>query len=445
MTGSSSTSLDANALRKLKVAYIMSRFPKITETFILNEMVAATEQGVDVEVFPLRRERTEKMHPEARTFVDNAFFLPLFSARILRDNLKEIFSRPVLWFTTLWTVVRANFGCLRFLTGALAVFPRSVTVAAIMREQRIQHIHAHFASHPAAAAWIIHHFSGIPYSFVAHGSDLHRDRHMLAEKVRDAAFVVAISDYNRRIILDETRACDADKVKVIHCGVDPQDFCPPDNAAETGTEPLSIVCVGTLHEVKGQGILIQAVAEATAHGVFFQLHLVGDGPDLELLTRMAAEAGVSDLVHFEGRCDRQEVIQYLQQADIVAAPSVPTRDGRREGIPVALMEAMAAKVAVVASRLSGIPELVQHNVNGLLTPPGDVHAVAEALVRLSGDAELRARLASAGRQTVIERFSLKENTRALLQEIESSLHHSLIRSESELPHQALNPRMEPVT
>ena len=187
-----------------RVAYMMSRFPKITETFILYEMLAAEEAGARVEVFPLRREKTKKMHPEAVDFVHRAHFVPLMSLEIVRDNFRMLLTCPLLWLGTLWTVVRANIGCRRFLVGALVVFPKCVTLARRMQELKIDHIHAHFASHPAAAGWIIHQFSGIPYSFVAHGSDLHRDRHMLTEKVRDAAFVVAISNDNRQTILHDT-------------------------------------------------------------------------------------------------------------------------------------------------------------------------------------------------------------------------------------------------
>lgn len=402
----------------MRVAYIMSRFPKITETFILNEMLAAEAGGVTVEIFPLRRERTNKMHPEARDFTRRAHFLPLMSIEILRDNLRALLTTPVLWLSTLWTVVRANFGCRRLLTGALAVFPRSITVARRMRQLKIDHIHAHFASHPAAAAWIVHQFSGIPYSFVAHGSDLHRDRDMLTEKVEAASFVVAISGYNRRMILDETGTEHEDKVRVIHCGVNPDEFCPDTEQSPADSDgPLRVFCIGTLHEVKGQKFLIEAVADVISRGVRIELHLIGDGPDRDILIEKVNAAGLNDVVIFEGRRDRQEIMHLLQQADVLVAPSVPTADGRREGIPVALMEGMASGVAVVASRLSGIPELVDHEVDGLLTDPGDTAALATALQQLAADPSLRERLAAAGRSKVVDRFNLQTNTQSLLNRI----------------------------
>lgn len=397
---------------------MMSRFPKITETFILYEMLAVEEAGSCVEVFPLRREKTKKMHPEAVDFVDRAHFVGLMSSEIICDNLRMLLTHPLLWMRTLWTIIRANLGCRRFLFGALVVFPKCVTLARRMKQLKIDHVHAHFASHPAAAAWIIHQFCGIPYSFVAHGSDLHRDQHMLSEKVRDAAFVVAISNYNRQVILNATRQRRADKVKVIHCGINPRDFgpCALPNAG-TNSDQLHVLCIGTLHEVKGQTHLIDAVQTVVTNGVALKLHLVGDGPDQQMLERQVRKAGLTDVVVFEGRRDRHEVIQLLQMADILVTPSVPTANGRREGIPVVLMEGMASAVPVISSRLSGIPELVQHEVNGLLTEPGDTAAIAKALQRLCDDADLRRRFGAAGQKTVEEHFSLDSGVRQLLSHI----------------------------
>jgi len=402
-----------------RVAYMMSRFPKITETFILYEMLAAEKVGICVEVFPLRREKTKKMHPEAAAYVKRAHFLPLLSYEILRDNLKMLFQRPGLWLSTVCTLVRSNLGCGRFLLGALAAFPKCVSIARRMQKAEIDHIHAHFASHPAAAAWIIHQFSGIPYSFVAHGSDLHRDQHMLTEKVHDAEFVVAISQYNRRIILDTAGDQYSHKVKVIHCGVNPNDFRSDrfPQSADYQSVPLKVFCIGTLHEVKGQIYLIEAVQMAKSRGIAMTLHLVGNGPDQQMLEQQVVAAGLTDSVIFEGRRDRHEVIALLQTADILVTPSVPTADGRREGIPVVLMEAMASGVPVISTRLSGIPELVEHEVSGLLTEPRDVHGIANALELLCSDAALRKQFGETGRKVVQERFNLDTGVRLVVRQI----------------------------
>ena len=399
----------------------MSRFPKLTETFVLYEMLAVEAAGAEIEIYPLRRQREVIMHPEARPLMSRAHFSPLLSLPILGANLRALGRRPALYLTTLLVLLRKNWGSRRYLAGAIGLFPKAVYLSSRMRSDGITHVHAHFASHPAAAAFVVHRLTGIPYSFTAHGSDLHRDRHMLSEKVAAAAFVVCISEYNREVVLAECGRERASKVAVIYCGIDPAVFHPngsqeieaPRNRADR--PPLRILCIGTLHPVKGQSVLLAACQKLVESGVAVACDLVGDGPDRNELARQARAAGLD--VRFHGHVTRAEVAELLHATDLVAAPSVPTRDGRREGIPVALMEAMASGVPVVASRLSGIPELVDDERTGLLVPPGDAAALARAIGRLHADPGLRQRLAAAGRARVVQAFDLRTNAALLLEQI----------------------------
>lgn len=407
----------------LKVAYIMSRFPKLTETFVLYEMIAVQREGVQVETYPLLREKAEVIHPDAVPFVQAAHFQPFVSLPILRAQLYFLLRKPGTYFRTLWTLLRANWGSFRFFTGILGIFPKSVLFAHQMKAENINHVHAHFASHPAAAAFIIHRLVGIPYSFTAHGSDLHRDRHMLREKVAEAAFVVAISNYNKELIIEECQGNFRDKVVVIHCGVDTNVFKDQSGAIASGNgkHPFTIVCVGTLHEVKGQAYLIEACSNLHKKGLDFVCHFVGDGPDRPALMSLAEQAGISTKVRFHGQLTRERVAQVMQEADVLAAPSVPTSDGRREGIPVVLIEAMSSGVPVIASNLSGIPELVVHEQTGLLSTPRDAETITNALERYYHDPALRRQLGQAGRQKVAEEFDLYKNAAKLIQHVASEM------------------------
>lgn len=406
---------ETNKSNYLKVAYIMSRFPKLTETFILYEMLAMQQQGIQVEVYPLLREHEEVMHPEAMQFVSVAHFQPFMSLPILRANLYFLLKKPFAYLKTLWDVLRANWGSYNFFTGVIGIFPKTVLFAYQMRADQVQHVHAHFASHPAAAGFIIHRLVGIPYSFTAHGSDLHRDRHMLCEKVAEAAFVAAISEYNKELIVSECRGNYRQKVKVVHCGVDTEVFQARSHETpyEKGENPFMILCVGTLHEVKGQPYLIEACRLLQERGYTFECHFVGDGPDRKLLNELVEQAGLSSKVRFHGRLTRDEIVRLLLDADVLTVPSVPTRDGRREGIPVVLMEAMGSGVPVIASNLSGIPELVNDLLTGLLVPPRDARFLADALERYIQDPGLRRRLGNAGRAKVVEEFDLNKNAEML--------------------------------
>jgi glycosyltransferase involved in cell wall biosynthesis len=392
---------------------VVSRFPKLSETFVLYEILAVEAQGIAVELFPLQRERARTLHAEAHRLVERARFAPLLSLAILRSQAHYLRRAPRAYFSALRDLVRCNLGSARYLAGALAFFPKAVHFARQMAASGVAHVHAHFASHPAAVAFVIHRLEGIPFSFTAHGSDLHRDRHMLREKVAEARFVVPISEFNRRVILDECGEEQAAKLEVIHCGIDPEVFRPALEPPAAAPGAIRLVCVGTLHAVKGQVFLLEACRRLFERGIAFRCDLVGDGPDRRRLARRARALGIAGSVRFLGAQTREEVAARLREADVAVVPSVPTRDGRREGIPVALLEAAASGRAVVASRLSGIPEAIEDGVDGILVPAGDAEALATALAELAGDPELRRRLGAAARARMLRDFDLARNARAL--------------------------------
>jgi colanic acid/amylovoran biosynthesis glycosyltransferase len=392
------------------VAYVMSRFPKLTETFILDELVAVDRQGVRVELFPLLRERGGPVHPEAEPWVRRAHYLPFLTPAIVRSNVGFLVRHPRRYLGTLGAMLAGTFGSLNFLLGGIGIFPKVVHASRMMSALGVAHVHCHFATHPALAGFLIHRLAGIPYSFTAHGSDLHVDRTMLCQKVTEAEFVVAISRSNAAVLETECGGR-IDKLAVIYCGIDGDVFRPVERAA---AGRLRIACVGTLHEVKGQRHLIEAVAELAKRDVDVGVRFIGDGPDRDALTRLAAELGLTDRIEFLGLRTRAEVVALLAETDILVAPSVPTAAGKREGLPVVLIEAMAAGVPVVASHLSGIPELVDNEVTGLTVPPGDSGAIADAIARLASDPALGSRLASAGRQRVAADFDLDRNARRLI-------------------------------
>lgn len=395
------------------VAYIMSRFPKLTETFIAREILAVQRLGVAVEIHPLMRERATLTHPEVDALVQQAHYQPLLSLPILASQLALIATRPLAYARALRDVLRMTWGNWNFVLGALAFFPGSAHLARELRRRGVAHVHCHFATHPAVAGFVIHRLSGIPFSFTAHGSDLHRDRRGLCAKVAEAAVVITVSHFNKRVIVDECGSEAGSRVHVIRAGLDTDTFRPAE-PEERADGPMRIVCIGTLHEVKGQSHLIDACRLLADAGVDFSCHFIGDGPDREALAARAAAAGLRDRVHLEGAMTEDAVRAELQRATVLVAPSVPSRDGRREGLPVVLMEAMSTGVPVVASDLSGIPELVEHEVTGLLVPPGDSEAIASALRRLDDDADLRHRLGAAGRERVVRDFDLRRNVATLL-------------------------------
>lgn len=391
----------------VKVAYIMSRFPKITETFILYEMLEQENLGIPVEIYPLLRERQPVSHPEVDRVIGRAHFHPFLSWPIVRANLHYVLRQPRAYLRMIWEVLSGTFGSANFFFGALGVLPKAVRFAYEMDRDGITHVHAHFATHPAVAALIIHRLAGIPFSFTAHGSDLHVERRMLAQKVEAAAFVVTISSYNKNLIIEECKAPVRDKIHVIHCGVDPDFFAP--RQKENGKAGFEILCVASFEDVKGHVYLVSACAQLRQRGVNFKCHFVGDGPIRAEVERQIHEADLQEHIIVHGPLPRTEIIKMLGRSDVFTLPSVPTARGKREGIPVVLMEAMACGLPVVSSQLSGIPELVDHETSGILVPPRDVASLANALQRLCDDSALRHRMGNAGREKVVREFNLRTN------------------------------------
>jgi glycosyltransferase involved in cell wall biosynthesis len=359
------------------------------------------------------------VHPEAAPLVDRARFLPFLSWSIVQSQIWFLRHRPRRYLRTIGQVVRGTWGSPNFLIGGLAILPKVAHAARLMRAAGVDHVHCHFANHPALAGYIINRLVGLSYSFTAHGSDLHVDRHMLCQKVAAARFVVAVSEDNRRVIL-QTCPEAGGRVQVIHCGVDTTVFRPlddhgPVSPAIAEERPLDILSIGTLHEVKGQSVLLEACRILAARGVAIRVRFVGDGPDRAMLEDRIAAAGLGGQVELLGIRTRAEIAVLLASTDVLVAPSVPTRAGKREGIPVVLMEAMASGVPVVASRLSGIPELVTDGQDGRLFPPGDASALADALGELAADPALRTQLGQAGRATVLREFDADANAARLVE------------------------------
>ena len=397
-----------------RVAYLVSRFPKLTETFVLYEMIALEAMGAAVEFYPLLRERQPVAHPEAERWTRRARFRPFVSLPILRAHLHYLRRRPRRYLGALREALLGTWGSANFFLGAVAYFPKAVRFAFEMERAGVRHVHAHFCSHPALVALIVHRLTGIPFSFTAHGSDLHVERRMLDTKVAAAAFAVTISEFNKWVMLGECGPGAEAKIRVIHCGVDVEAFAARP-ARRPAAGPLRIVCVGSFEEVKGHCHLIDACALLRDRGVDFVCDLAGEGPLRREMEARIARLGLGDRVRVLGGRPRPEVIRLFGEADVAVLASQPTREGKREGIPVVLMEAMASGLPVVSTELSGIPELVRDGETGLLVPPADAGALADALHRLAGDAGLRRRMGDAGRERVTRDFNLRTSAAALFE------------------------------
>jgi glycosyltransferase involved in cell wall biosynthesis len=394
-----------------KIAYIMSRFPHLPETFILREMTELERQGYQVALYPLIVQQQPVIHQEARPWLARARRLPFLSAPILAANGRALRQQP-LAYPALWarTVVE-NATSPNFLTRALALLPKAFYAALAMQQEGVTHVHAHYATHPALVAWLIHRLTGISYSITVHAHDIFVRTAMLATKLRDASFIAAISEYNRQHLVRLAGHQIKEKTYVVHCGIVPAHY-PPRAAAGRG-ERLELIHVGSLQAYKGQRYLIEACALLRDRAIPFRCRIIGGGEEEKNLRRLIGTNGLESTVKLLGPMPQEEVARLLPTADCYVQPSIVTPSGKMEGIPVALMEAMACRLPVVATHLSGIPELVRPGETGYLAPPADSLALADALATVYAQAEQAEAMATAGRELVLREFELQSNVRRL--------------------------------
>ena len=290
-----------------------------------------------------------------------------------------------------------------------------------MQALGVAHVHAHYATHTAFMARAIHRLAGIGMSFTAHAHDIYLHREMLSEKLDASRFVVTISEFNRTWLERYCKDRSASKIHVVRCGVFPERHEPgPARYTGGGTaERFRVITVASLRDYKGIPVLIEACRLLKERIPGLEWQLIGGGPDRKQLEEQIAHAGVEDVLALAGPRPEDEVALHMQRSDAFVLTSIVTASGRMEGIPVALMEAMASGLPAVATDISGIGELVLDGETGWLVPPGDPVAIANALAQVHDDPTEAGRRARRGRARVLGEFTVPANVarlRILLQE-----------------------------
>lgn len=392
------------------IAVVLSRFPLITETFILREITELERQGQPVVLVPMIREDPDVVHDEARPWIDRALFTPFVSPAIVASCARALLRSPGVIARLLWWIVRHSIYKPGLFIRSLLLFPKSVHLAEVLQDEGVTHVHAHFATHPATMATIIEALAGIPFSFTVHAHDIFVTRVLLREKLRRAQFVRAISRFNRsyleHIFPEET----AGKVHVVHVGIRPDVY----RSAETPDDPAKILCIAALKPYKGVPHLVDACRILAADGVDFACDIIGSGPMESSIRKSLERQGLAGRVRLRGALTQDEVAAELPRAAVFVLPSVVASNNQMEGIPVALMEAMAAGVPVVATAISGIPELVEDGVTGTLVDPGNPRSLADAIRRILTNRDAARAIAARGRDRVAREFELQQTVRELL-------------------------------
>ncbi len=389
-----------------RVIYLTRSWPRLSQTFIVNEVLALERLGVELEIFAVEPSGERVRQPQVDQVRSPVTYLDRSGG--LRDHLSVGVRHPVRYLRAALFARRNPDLATGYATASSTeCFRYAVTVAArVLRLRRrgtdVAHLHAHFAHDPALIALLVRRLTGVTYSVTAHARDLYQiPQRSLRVRAADATRVLTCCLANKHY-LDVELATGRDKVTVIHHGVDLQQFAP---TRRRPARTVQIVSVGRLVEKKGFPDLLEACAEIAADRSF-HLTVYGDGPLRGELERMRAELGLDGLVTFAGECDSSQIVAALRAADIFALTPYVTPDGDRDGVPNVVVEALASGLPVVATKVGGVGEAVTHRRNGLLAEPRDVAAIAANLKELIGDPGLRARLGAAARRTVEQSFDV---------------------------------------
>ena len=418
------------------VALLLSRFPLITETFILREIIELENLGQPVRLVPLIKEKPQVTHREARPWVDRALYTPYLSGPILRSNLKTLWRRPAVYWSLFRKVILGRNQRFGVRVRALALFPKAVYLAERLHAEGIRHIHAHFATYPASVAFVIASLADISYSLTVHAHDIFVGQELLEDKLSAAQWIRTISLFNKRFILDLYPEILSDKVKVIHVGVNPLAESTQEASSGVKSDSPLLLSIAALKPYKGLSVLLAACRLLRNMGVSFRCQIIGGGPLRESLQLTIERSGLSEVVRLVGSQPQHEVARAISESSLIVLPSIVAPDGQMEGIPVALMEAMAAGRPVVASALSGIPELIDSGVEGILTTPGDEHELASAIGSLLADPATGDAMGERGRKRVTEHFNLTATAKDLLGHLDNS--NPSLEVESELPWRKLS-------
>ncbi|MAS04774.1 MAG: colanic acid biosynthesis glycosyltransferase WcaL [Ahrensia sp.] len=392
------------------VAYLASEYPKVSHTFILREIASVRRQGVDVLTCTVRRAGTKDVVGADQQAEADCTFAVLEAARkaplkVPVAHLGAFARSPRRWFQALVLAWKTRPPGLKAGLWQFFYFVEAGILADYLHRKKVVHLHNHFANSGCSVALLTSVMSGIPYSFTLHGPTVFFQPKWwrIDAKVAGARFVACISHFARSQAMLFSDEAHWNKLKIVHCGIRLEDY----GNTRVGSFSKRVLFVGRLDAVKGMPLLIDAFAAVLDTHPDAQLTIIGDGPARAKLEERAKTLGKT--VTFLGYQPQEEVARLLGEMDMLVLPSFA------EGVPVVLMEAMASRLPVIASRVAGIPELVEDGVSGFLVPPGDLESLTARLEELLGDPALCAKMGEAGRAMVEAEFDIEREAARLVE------------------------------
>lgn len=386
------------------IAYVLSAFPQPSETFIADELLSLNGHGVKPCILHLNGGNRLKVHPSAQTLLDKAKLLRIGTASRMEAFWalgRLLIRHPVRTLRTLAVALRSPYRW---------CYIQALPAAEWCLVQNVEFLHAHFADQNFIYAAVIAAWCGIPYGVTTHRYDIFEDpidKATAIDLFEGAAVVITISEFNRNYMVKKY-GLPFSKIHIVHCGIDLDRFRFVERKPHQLGQTLRILNIGRLMPEKAQDILLAALAVVKERGIIFTIEIIGDGPKREELIQMVANLGLMQEVVFHGFQTELFVRERLAAVDLFVLSS------RGEGLPVVLMEALAVGTPVIATRIFGIPELIEDGISGLLVEPDNAQELANKIIYLYEQQALTTAMCMAGREVVMNNFDRKKCTMSLL-------------------------------
>jgi glycosyltransferase involved in cell wall biosynthesis len=391
----------------LRIGYLLSRYPAISHTFFLKEVLGLRERGLAIEVASINhpdRPRADLPAVEAAEADQTYYVKPTSILAVAGQVLAIALRNPGVTLRGLRAALR--LGEFDLLRRAFALFylAEALLVGDWLRRRSLHHLHVHFGGAVATVGMLTAKAWQIPWSVTLHGPDEFFDQEAfyLRQKIESASFVICISDFCRSQVLRIAPSLSDSHLEVVRLGVDCSALQPSKTEPESG-RPMHLACTGRMVAAKGHRILLEAIAALAQYKIEITCTLIGDGPERPALEALCQRLNIARQIHFLGAMAHQPTLAEVAMADVFVLASFA------EGLPVALMEAMALGVPCISTTIAAIPELIQSGQNGLLVPPANIAVLAAALRQLASDPQLRLQLGKEARRTAEESYNLATN------------------------------------
>ena len=386
---------------------ILKGYPRISESFISNEILLLEQQGIPIHIFSMRHPRESFSHKSVQKIKARVDYLPqtILEAlpQLLFYNLLLAMKTPGAYLGALLVAFRRFLRTYKSAT-IKHLLQAGYLVQKLLPESRVVHFHAHFAHSPSSVAMFASQLSGIDFSFTGHAKDIYTSNPLqLKEKMAKARFVVTCTEFNRRHLSTLAGNGNLSLYRMYH-GID-LDLFSGGKARRNPTTPYHFVTVARLVPKKGLPTVYRALKRLQHKGVDFQHTLIGDGDDRDKLLTLIRDLGLSGSCRWVGTLTHEKVLDYYRRSDLFALGCEQAANGDQDGIPNVFVECLAMGLPVVGTRLSAIPELIEDGKTGLLVQPGNDGEMANAMLRILTDTQLREQIVQSGKISVRRAFN----------------------------------------